>query len=259
MKPKQFLKLKNKRKLATLTAYDCPTARMLEQAGVDLILVGDSLGMVVLGYSSTREVTMDDMLHHVKAVRRGVFKTLIVGDMPFGSYKTASQALKNAQALLKAGADAVKVEGGLRIQKVITHLVKNKIAVMGHVGLTPQDVKSKKDYRVKGRDEKEANQILNDALFLDKAGVFSIVLECVPTALGKQITKAVKCPTIGIGAGKYVDGQILVTPDLLGVDSGIQPRFVRRYASLEETIKKAARRFTKDVASGNYPNQKESY
>lgn len=259
MKSTKFLKFKNKKKLVALTAYDCPTARILDESNVDLILVGDSLGMVVLGYESTREVSMDDMLHHLKAVRRGVTKTLVVADMPFGSYRTTTQALKNAKLLMKAGADGVKVEGGTKIKKVIEHLIKNKIPVMGHVGLTPQDVKSKKDYRVKGREIKEALKILQDAVFLDQAGAFSIVLECIPSELGEEITQAVKCPTVGIGAGKNVDGQILVTPDLLGVSSGVQPRFVRRYAKTEESIKKAIERFVNDVESGKYPNKKETY
>ena len=251
---------KKKEKITVLTAYDYPTARILDQAEIDVILVGDSLGMVVLGYESTVGVTMREMLHHVKAVSRAVRRSLVVADMPFGSYETPAKALRSAVRFLKeGGADAVKLEGGRRIEKQIRALLGAGIPVMGHLGMTPQSASSLGGYKVQGRTPKAAAKILKDALFLDKAGVFSFVLECVPRALGRKISSRVRCPVIGIGAGEGTDGQVLVLHDMLGITSGVKPRFVRAYASLEKTIRRAAQDYRRDVLSGDYPRKEEIY
>jgi 3-methyl-2-oxobutanoate hydroxymethyltransferase len=246
-------------KITALTAYDYPFARILDEAGIDIVLVGDSLGMVVLGYESTLPVRVEDMLYHTRAVARAVRKALVVSDMPFGSYDSSRQCLKYAEHLVRAGAKAVKLEGGKKIEKQVSALLKKGIAVMGHVGMTPQSVNEFGGYKVQGKEKARAQEILADAILLDKLGVFSIVLECIPQALAREITAAVTCPTIGIGAGPACDGQILVLHDMLGFESSVHPRFVRRYAELEKEIKRAAKAYCDDVIAGNFPNQGESY
>lgn len=258
--PKKIYSKKSKHeKITVLTAYDFPFASILDQSGIDVILVGDSLGMVVLGHETTLPVTMQDMIHHTQAASRGVKTALLVGDMPYKSYLNPAMAVKNAKLLIKAGARAVKLEGGKKNQKQIQSLVKAKISVMGHLGMTPQSVKEFGGYRVQGREPKQAEAILQEAVLLDKLGVFAIVLECVPSALAEKITKAVNCPTIGIGAGSSVDGQVLVLHDLLGFKSNVKPRFVRRYANLDEEIRRAVSEYRSDVLSGHFPLKEESY
>ena len=258
---KKFLdKKKNKEKISVLTAYDFPFARILDQAGVDMILVGDSLGMVCLGQKDTVSVTMREMLHHTKAVTRGAQKALVIADLPFGAYTSPEQTLRNALRLVKeGGANAVKLEGLKGLQKSIQGLVRAGVPVMGHLGMTPQTAVQLGGYRVQGREKKQAEKILDEAKQLDKLGVFAIVLECVPAPLAKKITKSVSCPTIGIGAGNATDGQVLVLHDLLGIESSVRPRFVRRYASLEKTISRATKKYIQDVLSGDFPSKKESF
>ncbi len=251
---------KKKEKIVVLTAYDALLARILDEQGVDIVLVGDSVGMVLLGFESTVPVTMRDMLHHTKAVSRGIKHSLVVSDMPFGSYDTVERALRNAKRLIQEGsADAVKLEGGQRVEKQVQALVRGGFSVMGHLGMTPQTASQLGGYRVQGRDKKHAEQILKDALLLDRLGVFSLVLECVPAALAQKITQKVKCPTIGIGAGPKTDGQVLVTHDMLGFSSSVHPRFVRRYAALEAQIKHAVSEYRKDVLSSRFPSKQESF
>lgn len=245
---------KGKEKIVMLTAYDFQMAKILDEVGVDLILVGDSLGMVVQGHRDTKSVTMDDMIYHTKAVARGVKRTPIIGDMPINSYNTPEDALMNAKRFLNAGAHGVKIEGNR--PEVVKALLNAKIPVMGHVGMLPQTADV---YRVKGKKPEEAEQILNDALELDGLGVFSIVVECVPEGLAKRITESVKAPTIGIGAGKYCDGQVLVTNDMLGVDPSFKPKFVKLYANLNRVIKDAVTAFIKEVALGEYPSEEYTY
>ena len=253
-------KKKKNEKIIALTAYDFPLARILDEQGVDIVLVGDSLGMVLLGYKSTTPVTMRDMLHHAKAVSRAVQKALLVVDMPFGSYDTPEQALRNAKRFVKeAGADAVKLEGGRRIQEQIQLLIASGISVMGHLGMTPQTASQLGGYRVQGRDKEQAQEILKDALRLDELGVFSLVLECVPLTLAEEITDKIKCPTIGIGAGPKTDGQVLVTYDMLGFASSVHPRFVRTYVNLEAAIKRAVSGYREDVLKGRFPSKQESF
>jgi 3-methyl-2-oxobutanoate hydroxymethyltransferase len=237
-----------------LTAYDCQVARLVEQAGVDLILVGDSLGMVVLGYETTKQVTMQEMLHHMRAVARGAKSTPIIGDMPIGSYATPDLAVESARKFIEAGAKGVKVEGC--VADVIEKLVSEGISVMGHLGLLPQTAES---YKPVGKLNNEAEQVFRDARTLDKLGVFSFVLECVPEQLAKRITENVNSITIGIGAGKYCDGQVLVINDLLGMDERFKPKYVKRYAELSETIKKAVSNFKEDVENGQFPDDAHSY
>jgi len=246
-------KLKGNKKVVMLTAYDYQVARLVEQAGVDLILVGDSLGMVVLGYENTKRVSMDEMLHHTRAVARGAKNTPIIGDMPIGSYATPEIALENANKFLEAGADGVKVEGC--VKDVIEKLVSKEIPVMGHLGLLPQTAER---YSVVGKGG-EGEQIFRDSLTVDKLGVFSLVLECVPEQLAKRITENVKSVTIGIGAGKYCDGQVLVINDLLGMDDGFKPKHVKRYANLAETIRNAVVAFKRDIEGGNFPDEAHSF
>ena len=252
---------KGKEKIVALTAYDFPFARILDETGIDIVLVGDSLGMVLLGYDSTLPVTLRDMLHHTKAVSRAVKQALVVADMPFGSYQSsAEQAFRNARRLIQeGGAEAVKLEGGESIAKTVKSLVQGGIPVMGHLGMTPQTATFLGGYKVQGRDSKQASQILGDARKLEEAGIFSLVLECIPAALAEKITKKVSCPTIGIGAGPKTDGQILVLHDLLGFEGGVHPRFVRRYAEFEKTAKQAVGRYLGDVRSGRFPSLKESF
>ena len=251
----------NKRKITCLTAYDYPTARLMDEAGVDVVLVGDSVAMVVLGYESTLPLTMEESLHHTKAVRRGVQRALVVADMPFGTYQgDVNEALKNAVRFVKeAGAEAVKVEGGERRLEVIARLTEAEIPVMGHVGLTPQSVNAMGGYRVQGKTAGGAEQLLRDARAVEAAGAFSIVLEGIPRELAAEITKSVRIPTIGIGAGPDCDGQILVLHDLLGLTFQEPPKFARRYANVGEVISQAVREYCADVHSGSFPSDAESY
>ena len=251
---KSFKELKCKRKIVMLTCYDFQTAKLLENAGIDLLLVGDSLGMVVQGHQDTKNVSMEAMLYHTKAVARGAKKTFIVSDMPINSYNTPNQALHNAKKLISAGAYAVKVEG-LKPEVIKTLLAEN-IPVMGHLGLLPQTAQK---YVVQGKDEKEAEEIFNAAVALDKLGVFSLVLECVPESLARRITEQVSMPTIGIGAGKYCDGQVLVINDLLGIDESFKPKFVKKYANLSQEIQKAVRKFKEEVFLGKFPDKEHSF
>jgi 3-methyl-2-oxobutanoate hydroxymethyltransferase len=246
-------------KFAMLTAYDAPIARLLDEAGIPILLVGDTLGMMVLGYDSTVPVTMDDMVHHVRAVVRGRRNALVVGDMPFMSYQASiDDGLRNAGRLLKeGGAHAVKLEGGGRVLDLVAALTHAGIPVMGHLGLTPQSVNQLGGYPVQGRDE-QAHEIMRDAKDLQAAGVFAIVLEAVPAELGKRITASLDVPTIGIGAGPDCDAQVLVLHDFLGITERV-PRFVKRYAELGETITEAARSFAADVAAGTFPDDDHSY
>ncbi|OQA57292.1 MAG: 3-methyl-2-oxobutanoate hydroxymethyltransferase [Candidatus Omnitrophica bacterium ADurb.Bin277] len=258
--PDSIYEKKSKReKITALTAYDFPTARILDEAGVDILVVGDSLGMVLLGHENTCDVTLKDIAHHTRPVARASKRALVVADMPYHSYLNPEEALANAKALVKEhGADAVKLEGGLAIEHQLIKLVGAGIPVMGHIGMLPQAVQNNK-YRVHGKSEEEAASILEDAKLLEKLGAFAIVLECLPASLAKKITQSVKCPTIGIGAGAGTDGQILVVHDMLGIRSGVSPRFVRRYADVEETVKEAVRNYCRDVIRGKYPSEKESF
>jgi 3-methyl-2-oxobutanoate hydroxymethyltransferase len=247
-------------RFAMLTAYDAPSARLLDEAGIPLILVGDTLSEVVLGYGNTLPVTMDQMLHHTAAVVRGVNNAFVVGDMPFMSYQASmAEGIRNAGRFLKeAGANAVKLEGGARVLDLVTKLSDAGIPVMGHLGLTPQSV-LKTGYRVQGRDHEQAQRILQDAKNLEAAGAFAIVLETVPRTLAQEVTASLEIPTIGIGAGPDCDGQVLVWHDFLGIDTRRSPKFLKRYASVGEDIRSAAARFAQEVAEGVYPGPEHSY
>lgn len=249
------------KKITCLTAYDYPTARLVDEAGVDVVLVGDSLAMVMLGHDSTLPLTLDEALHHTKAVRRGVARALVVADMPYGSYHgDISESLRNALRFVKeAGAEAVKIEGGERRLELIARLTEAEIPVMGHIGLTPQSVNALGGYRVQGKTPNAAEQVLRDARAVEAAGAFSIVLEAIPRELAAEITKAVRIPTIGIGAGPDCDGQVLVLHDLLGLTFQNPPKFARRYANVGEAILKAVREYCADVESGRFPTDAESY
>jgi len=248
-------------KIVCLAAYDYPTARLADEAGVDVILVGDSLGMVVLGYESTLPVTLEEMLHHTRAVRRGTRRALVVADMPYGSYHTdTAESLRNAVRFVKeAGVEAVKVEGGERRLELIAKLTEAEIPVMGHVGLTPQSLNALGGYRVQGKSADAAERLLRDAHAVEAAGAFAVVLEAVPRELAAQITRELRIPTIGIGAGPDCDGQILVVNDLLGLTFTQTPKFARQYAKVGEVISNAVREYCDDVRSGDFPSDAESY
>lgn len=245
---------KGKEKIVMLTAYDYQTAKILDQTGIDMILVGDSSGMVVQGYRDTKSVTMEDMLFHTRAVARGATNKPVIGDMPIKTVETPPQAMENARRFIEAGADAVKIEGNRT--DAIRALIDENVPVMGHVGMLPQQAGS---YHVKGKEPEEAQRILKDAVDLDKIGTFSIVLECIPQSLAKRITESVKTPTIGIGAGKHCDGQVLVINDLLGIDGDFKPKYVKAYANLNSTITDAVTRFMDEVRAGNYPDDQHTY
>ena len=252
---KKIISKKNKTKIVSLTAYSKNIASILDSY-CDIILVGDSLGSVLYNYKSTREVSLDTMIEHSKSVRMGIKKALMVVDMPHNTYKNSKEALKNAKKImLKSRCDAVKLEGGEKIYKIIKTLINNKIPVMGHLGLLPQ---SDKTFKFKGKKKFERDRILKDALFLEKAGVFSIVLECVETSLAKLVTKKIKVPTIGIGASKYCDGQILVFDDLIGLNP-MKYKFVKKYANIRNQISKAVSKYSKEVRKIRFPNRKNSY
>lgn len=248
-------------KITCLTAYDYPTARLVDEVGVDLILVGDTLSMVVLGHESTLPVTLEEMLHHTRAVRRGVRRALLVADMPFGSYHTdTSESLHNAVRFVKeAGAEAVKVEGGERRLELIARLTEAEIPVMGHVGLTPQSVNALGGFRVQGKTADAAEHLIRDARAVEAAGAFAVVLEAVPRELAARITKDLRIPTIGIGAGPDCDGQILVLHDILGLTFSPAPKFARQYANVGKAISDAVREYCEDVRRGGFPSDAESY
>ncbi|HYQ88335.1 MAG TPA: 3-methyl-2-oxobutanoate hydroxymethyltransferase [Candidatus Binatia bacterium] len=247
-------------RIVSVTAYDYPSARLADEAGVDLILVGDSLGMVVLGYESTLPVTLGEMAHHLKAVLRAQPRALVVADLPFLSFQTSPEdAVRSSGRLMKRGAEAVKLEGGRRMLPQIEAIHAADIPVLGHLGLTPQSVHEFGGYRVQGREREAAEALLADALALERAGCFAIVLEGVPLELGREITEALRIPTIGIGAGIHCDGQVLVLHDLIGLSFGKQAKFVRRYAETGETIRNAITAFREDVRAGRYPSEEESY
>jgi 3-methyl-2-oxobutanoate hydroxymethyltransferase len=242
-----------------LTAYDALTAGVLDQAGVPLLLVGDSLGNNVLGYDSTIPVTMEESLILTAAVARGAKNAMIVGDLPFGSYQaSAEEAMRNAARLVKVGANAIKLEGGRRSAEAVRRITDAGVPVMGHLGLTPQSVNAFGGFRVQGRGQR-GDELLADAIALQEAGCFSIVLEAVPAELGARVTEALEIATIGIGAGPHCDGQVLVITDLLGLTPDPTPRFVKRYADLRSTIAEAAQRFAKDVSEGHYPGPEHEY
>ena len=248
-------------RIVILTAYDYPTARLVEEAGVPLILVGDSLGMVVLGYDSTIPVTMEDMLHHVKAVVRGARRAHVVADMPFMSYQASPQdALRNAGRMLKeGGAQSVKLEGGLRVAETVRLLVEAGIPIMGHLGLTPQSVNQFGGYKVQGKTPAAAVKLLNDAIALEQAGAYAIVLETIPAQLAQVITERLSVPTIGIGAGPRCDGQVQVFHDMLGLFPDFLPKHAKRYASLGEAIRDAVREYAAEVRDGRFPTERESF
>ena len=255
-KIKRILKKKNKSKIVCLTAYSKNIAEEVDKY-VDIILVGDSLGSVLYNYSSTRKVTLTEMINHSKSVRLGVKKSLMVVDMPFKTYTTKNIALKNAKRILKeTKCDAVKLEGGKKIIKQVKFLIKNKIPVLGHLGLLPQSVKGK--FKSKGKTNKEIKQLMSDALLLQKTGVFAIVLECVKTQIAKQITNDLKIPTIGIGSSIHCDGQVLVTDDLIGLNQ-TNIKFVKKFLNVKKYINLGLRKFASDVRSKKYPTKKHSY
>ena len=247
-------------KIVSVTAYDYPTARLADEAGVDLILVGDSLGMVVLGYESTIPVTLAEMAHHTRAVARAKPAALLVADLPFNYYQASpADAVRSSGRLVKHGAEAVKLEGGRRMLPQIEAILAADIPVLGHLGLTPQSIHQFGGYRVQGRGREAADALLEDALALERAGCFGLVLEGVPLDLGRDVSRALRIPTIGIGAGVHCDGQVLVLHDLLGLTFGRTAKFVRRYADLGETARRALMAFREDVRAGRYPSAEESY
>ncbi len=251
----------NKQKITMLTAYDYPTAKILDENGVDGILVGDSLGMVVLGYEDTTQVTMEDMIHHIKAVNRGMKQALLVADMPFLSYHMGTiQSVKNAGKLIQEGhAQAVKLEGGQEILEDIKAIIKAGIPVMGNLGLTPQSIHQLGGYIMQGKTEEQVNKMLEDALALESAGVFSIVLEYVPAEVAAFISSKLSIPTIGIGAGVGCDGQILVTHDILGLYQGSTPKFVKRYAEIGIEMEHAVQQYIQEVKQGLFPREEHSF
>ena len=257
----QLVAAKGRERISMLTAYDAPTAALLDAAGVDVILVGDSLEMAVYGEPNTLTATMDTMVRHTRAVSRQVRRAVVVGDMPFLSYQAEpARAVENAgRFLAEGGAAAVKVEGGRRILPAVEAILAADIPVMGHVGLTPQSYRKFGGFKVQGREAESARQIRDDAQALAQAGCFAIVLECVPDSLAAEITREIAIPTIGIGAGSACDGQVLVFHDLVGLTRNLRPKFVRRYADLAPLIEEAARAFTRDVKSGEFPSKEESF
>ena len=256
-----FKESKNKEKLTMLTAYDYSTAKLMDESGINGILVGDSLGMVCLGYEDTLPVTMEDMIHHTKAVSRGAKNTLVVADLPFMSYQTSVyDAVVNAGRLIKeGGAQAIKLEGGKDMHEQIKAIVNESIPVMGHIGLTPQSVNSFGGFKVQGKSEEAAKKLLEDALSVEKAGAFAIVLECVPVKLAKLVSSKLSIPTIGIGAGDGCDGQILVYQDMLGMFSDFTPKFVKKYANVGEVMKLAFKEYINEVKDGIFPEEKHGF
>ena len=259
---KSFKKLKQRgEKIAVLTAYDFFTARILDQIGVDAVLVGDSVNMVFYGSPNTLSITMDQMIYHTRAVSSSVKRALVLADMPFLSYQASTgEAVLNAGRFLKEGrADAVKIEGGLEMADTIKRIIEVGIPVMGHIGLTPQSINRFGGYVVRGKSEEERNYLIESARVLEEIGCFSILLESIPKALAEEITHAAGVPTIGIGAGVECDGQVLVVNDVLGLFEDFKPKFVRRYAELGKEIRKACKNFLDDVKSGKFPSEEETY
>ena len=255
-KIKKIIKKKNKSKIICLTAYSKNVAEAIDPY-TDIILIGDSLGSVLYNYKTTRNVTLHTMIEHSKSARQGIKKSLMVVDMPYKTYQSKNDALRNAKKIVKqTKCDAIKLEGGYSVSKVIGHLVKNKIPVMGHLGILPQSVKGK--FKFKGKKIKERNKIFNDAKLLQDKGVFSIVLECVETTLAKKITKSLKIPTIGIGSSHHCDGQVLVLDDLIGLNE-TKIKFVKKFGNIKKNIRKAVNKFKKEVLGKKYPTKKYSY
>jgi 3-methyl-2-oxobutanoate hydroxymethyltransferase len=257
-----FLKAKKDgKKISMLTAYDYPMAKLLDEAGTDCLLVGDSLGMVVLGYQTTLQVTVDDMIHHCKAVARGTKRAHITVDMPFLSYHiSVEESIRNAGRLIQeGGAHAVKIEGGSNVIDKIKAIVNAQIPVMGHLGLTPQSINMLGGYKVQGTNLLQAQKLIEEAELLQQAGVFAIVLECVPEKLAKLISEKLEIPTIGIGAGKYCDGQVLVTQDMLGIYSDFKPKFVKQYANLGDIISRASMQYITEVQQQQFPDIEHSF
>ncbi len=252
---------KENKKLTMLTAYDYSTAKLIDESGVNAILVGDSLGMVMLGYEDTLAVTMEDMIHHTACVARGAKNALIVGDMPFMSYQTSVyDAVVNAGRLIKEGrAHAVKLEGGIEVCPQIKAMVNSSIPVMAHIGLTPQSVNAFGGFRVQGRDEEAARRVLEAAKAVEQAGAFAVTLECIPSELARVITESISIPTIGIGAGKYCDGQVLVYQDMLGMFSDFTPKFVKQYADIGSQMKEAFKKYIEEVSTGEFPESAHSF
>jgi 3-methyl-2-oxobutanoate hydroxymethyltransferase len=256
----QMMKREGK-KITMLSIYDYPMALLADRAGIDTILVGDSLAMTLLGYENTTPVTMDEMIHHTKAVTRAVKYAMVIGDMPFMSYNTSERdAIINAGRFMKeAGADAVKVEGGANVVDIVKALIQAGIPVMGHIGLTPQTISMLGGLKAQGKDEKTAQKIIDDALLLEEAGVFAVVLECVPGLLSKMVTERLKIPTISYGAGIYCDGQGLVSPDVLGLFDRFTPKFAKRYVNLSELVLKAFVSYKEEVLKGEFPTDQHSF
>ena len=246
-------------KITCLTAYDASMAKILAQSGVDAILIGDSLGMVIQGGENTRSVSINDMIYHTSIVSDSCSNALVIADMPFASYDSSDDALKNAKLLIDAGARMVKIEGGSEHSDVIKTLISNNINICGHLGLQPQLVIKSDDYRVQGRDDSSAQTILNNALLLESLGVSILVLECIPSDLAKTISEKLTIPTIGIGAGVHCDGQVLVSYDMLGITTGKQPRFVRNFLNNQISISDAVESFVAEVKEGAFPSESESY
>ena len=255
-KIKKIINKKNRSKIVCLTAYSKNIAEIIDNH-VDIILVGDSLGSVLYNYNTTRKVNLKMMLEHTKSVRMGVKKSLLVIDLPYNTYRNKSEALKNSQKAIKeTKCDAVKIEGGIKVKDIVRHLVKNKIPVLGHIGITPQTVKGK--FKSKGKTETEKRKLINDAKELEKSGAFGIVLECIYSDISKKITNLIKIPTIGIGASVHCDGQVLVTDDILGLTNA-KIKFVKKYTNVKKIVNSAVLKFKKEVKSEKYPSKKYSY
>jgi len=253
-------KKRNNEKIAMLTAYDYSMALLLDRNGVDILLVGDSVGPIFSGYENTLPVTVDEILYHTKAVVRARKNALVVSDMPFLSYQISKEeAIKNCGLMLKAGAEAVKLEGGIEIAETVKALCQSGIPVMGHIGLTPQFVNILGGYKVQGKTDDAKKKLIESAKALEKAGVFSIVLECVPEEVSKEITESISVPTIGIGAGRFCDGQVLVINDIIGLFEGHRPKFVKKYLDLGQLIERAVKDYVSDVKSGRFPTENHIY
>lgn len=258
--PKLIEKKKNNEKISMLTAYDYTMAKLLDRNDVDMLLVGDSVGPIFSGYENTLPVTVDEILYHTKAVVRARQNALVVSDMPFLSYQTSVEdAVKNCGMMLKIGAEAVKLEGGIEIAETVLALTSSGIPVVGHIGLTPQFVNIIGGYKVQGKTDEAKTNLLESAKALEKAGAFSIVLECVPEDVAKEITESVAIPTIGIGAGRFCDGQVLVINDIIGLFEGHRPKFVKRYLDLAPLIERAVKDYVQDVRSGRFPTENHIY
>jgi 3-methyl-2-oxobutanoate hydroxymethyltransferase len=248
------------KKITMLTAYDYPMAKLIDEAGIDIILVGDSLGMVVLGYDSTLSVTMEDMIRHSQAARRGAKRAMLVGDMPYKSYDNEKDAVRNAKRFMEeAGCDAVKLEGGAESLAAATAITKSGIPLMGHLGLTPQSIEKLGGFKVQGKTAEAAKIIIDDAMELEKAGCFSIVLECIPSPIARIITEKLAIPTIGIGAGRDCDGQVLVINDMVGLFDRFLPKFVKQYVKLSDKILEGVRAYKKEVEEGAFPSQDHEF